>query len=227
MIRAIIFDLDDTLISEKQYIKSGFRHIARVLNEKMLIDENKVFEHLIQLFEESPKHVFNRLLNKYGLTFAEEDILQLIKEYRNHLPTIDFYDDVLPCLELLKKQGLMLGIITDGYAEAQRQKIKAIKANDYVKEIVVTDELGREYWKPHPKSFEIIKNRLNVEYSEMLYVGDNPEKDFYISSLLPIRTIRIVREDSTYKNAQYFKAKRETYNVNSLLELKFVLEKED
>ena len=112
--------------------------------------------------------------------------------------------------------GIKTGIITDGHAIAQRQKLKAIQAEEYFDEIIVTDELGREYWKPHPKAFELIKGKLNVNFDEMVYVGDNPEKDFYISSIYPIETIRIVRPLSIYSCAAYFKNHQESFSVNNL-----------
>ena len=59
--------------------------------------------------------------------------------------------------------------------------------------VILTEELGRKYWKPHPKAFKIMREKLDVEFHEMVYVGDNPEK---ISILLkyPITTVRVLRE---------------------------------
>lgn len=221
MIKAVVFDLDDTLISERKYIESGYLHVSKVLSNKYHLFENELFQLLIDLFEESPKYVFNRLLDKVGITYTESDIQQLIEEYRNHAPSIEFFNDVLPFLEVLKDKKVKTGIITDGYANVQRQKLNALKAHCYFDELVVTDELGREYWKPHPRSFEIMKNKLNVEYDEMIYVGDNPEKDFYISSIYPIRTIRIERE-GFYKNRKYFKNIKESQSIINLKNLKLM-----
>lgn len=41
LIKAIVFDLDDTLISEHEYIKSGYKHISQTLSKKINIDEKK------------------------------------------------------------------------------------------------------------------------------------------------------------------------------------------
>ncbi|WP_318753436.1 HAD-IA family hydrolase [Globicatella sp. PHS-GS-PNBC-21-1553] len=57
----------------------------------------------------------------------------------------------------------------------------------YFDKIIVTDELGRAYWKPHPKSFEIMKAHFGVNYNEMVYVGDNPQKDFFIKKSIPLK----------------------------------------
>ena len=216
MVKAVIFDLDDTLISEKQYIESGYSHIASILSEKFQIDEKTLFAELMDLFNENPTNVFNRLLSGNGIDYSQEMIINLVQEYRNHLPNIKFYDDVLPCLEMLKEKGIEVGIITDGYANAQRKKLSALNAHYYFEKIIVTDELGREFWKPHPKAFELMKDKFNVEFDEMIYVGDNPEKDFYISEIYPIITVRIQRESSVYETKQYKNDIKEKFLIDKL-----------
>lgn len=215
MVKAVVFDLDDTLISEKEYIKSGYRHIAGIIEDSFVMDKNQVFDDLLSLFKVSPLNVFNRLFDKYQIEYSNEMILDLVKEYREHFPDIQFYDDVLPCLSELRRSGIKVGIITDGYAITQRQKLKAIQADEYFNEVIVTDELGREYWKPHPKSFELMKEKFEVNFNEMVYVGDNPEKDFYISRTYPIKTVRILR-DGVHSNKSYLNNIKENATVNNL-----------
>lgn len=215
MIKAVIFDLDDTLISEKIYIESGYHHISGILSDRYYEDEDKLYQLLIRLFNDSPQNVFNRVFDKLGISYKRNDIMELVEEYRNHLPNVEFFEDVLPCLLELKKNGIKIGIITDGYFNAQRQKLKAVKAIDFFDEIIVTDELGREYWKPHPMAFELMKEKLNVEFNEMIYVGDNPEKDFYINTIFPIDTVRIIRKNSIHEHKKYFNNTKEKYSISS------------
>ena len=119
-------------------------------------------------------------------------------------------------LRKLKRSGIKVGIITDGYAIAQRQKLKAIQADKYFDEIIITDELGRDYCKPHPKAFEIIKERFEVSYDEMVYVGDNPEKDFHIKTIYPIKVIRIIRQDIIHSAKLYYQSIEEDFRIKSL-----------
>ncbi|MED4375447.1 HAD-IA family hydrolase [Schinkia azotoformans] len=226
MIRAVIFDLDDTLISERKYIESGYLHISKLLSKRVNKSAIKLYQLLITLFEENPKYVFNRLFKMLEINYTQNDILELVEQYRNHLPTIKLFDDVLPCLKELKKKKIKLGIITDGFANAQRQKLKAIDVKEYFDEIIVTDELGRDFWKPHPKAFEIMKNKLDVKFNEMIYVGDNPKKDFYISNKYPILTIRIYRE-GIYCNQEYLNGVMENHSIRSLDDLNYIVQKEN
>lgn len=218
MIKAVVFDLDDTLISEKEYIESGYSHIASLLSRKLEENPEVVYDELMLLFKTSPKNVFNRLLDIYEIKYTEEDIKGLVEEYRNHQPLISFYPDVLPCLRLLKERGIKTGIITDGFVNAQRNKLMTVGAYDLFDEVIITDEMGIEYRKPHPRAYELMRERLNVEFDEMIFIGDNPEKDFHIGNTYPIKTIRIHRK-GVYQDKKYLNDIRENNEITSLDEL--------
>lgn len=222
MVKAVVFDLDDTLISEKQYVESGFHHISKLMNSQYDISEEFVFNDLMNLFRESSKNVFNRLLNSYEIESKNEKVVELVAEYRNHQPEISFYSDVLPYIEHLKSLGIKIGIITDGYAVTQRKKLEAVQAYDYFDEIIITDELGQEFSKPHNKSFEIMREKLKVEFDEMVYVGDNPEKDFYISSIHPLITVRINR-CGIYADKDYHMGVKELVSIKELSNLDSII----
>lgn len=223
-IKAIIFDLDDTLISERKYIESGYRHVSNLLADKVNRDSNKIYQLLANLFNISPKNVFNRLFDETGTCYTKETISKLVHQYREHRPDISFFDDVIPCVNKLMAEGIKIGIITDGFAVSQNQKLKAVDAFHYFEKIIITDEIGpnKEYWKPHPQAFKLMAEELEVAFNEMIYVGDNPEKDFYISSIYPIRTIRVHRK-GVHADKEYLDNIRETYLIHSLNELDSII----
>ena len=210
MIKAVIFDLDDTLISEREYIKSGFSMVASVLAKENELDEDVVFNKMYELFFESNKNVFNRTLEYFSIIYNMDYIKYLIRIYREHEPSLNFYDDVLETLKDLRSCGYKLGIITDGYKETQLRKIEALNCRKLFDEIIVTDELGREYWKPHKKSYQTMAERLNIDIKEMCYVGDNEEKDFITANKLGVFTICIKRKNGIY----YEMNKRKEYLAN-------------
>ena len=219
MIKAVIFDLDDTLISEYDYIKSGYKVISKKIKEDYNIEhsENEVFNIILEAFKVDSKNVFNRLLDELKLEYNQEYIMELVKTYREHIPDIKFFDDVMPCLSQLHEKGIKLGIITDGYAITQKNKLKALNAFELFDKIIITDELGKEYWKPNPKAFEMMKEYFNIEYEEMMYVGDNPKKDFYIKKYYPVKTVRVYRENGVYTEAEYFEGITEDIKLSNLL----------
>lgn len=223
MIKAIVFDLDDTLISEKEYIKSGFKQVANKIAKENNLDEKSIYELIMDTFDEDSKNVFNRVLDKLGIQYEIEYIKELINYYRNHMPNIKLYNDAKYILDALKNKGIKLGMITDGYKITQRNKLEVLNISDYFEYIVVTDELGREFWKPHQKPYEIIKQNLNVEYENMVYVGDNISKDFITPNKLGMNTILINREEGIYSGVQMGDEYLAKLKVKSLLDLEEIL----
>lgn len=219
MIEAIVFDLDDTLISEKQYIESGFKAVAKELNRIYSLNSEEIFNKMLELFNESSINVFNRILDLLNIKYSENIILDLIRCYREHTPEIEFFEDVIPVINKLKKSGYKLGIITDGYKETQLRKIGVLKCYDLFDEIIVTDELGREYWKPHEKAYKLMAERMNVNLKNMIYIGDNVNKDFVTANKLGIKTVHINRENGIYDDMEVPKDFRANNNIRSLLEL--------
>jgi putative hydrolase of the HAD superfamily len=60
-----------------------------------------------------------------------------------------------------------------------------------------------------------MKEKFKVNFDEMIYVGDNPEKDFYISKTYPIKTVRILRA-GVHTDKNYFKDIKEDFRIEKL-----------
>ena len=219
MIKAVIFDLDDTLISEHEYIRSGFKVVAKVLSEKYKLSQEDVFLQLMNLFQESPKNVFNRILDFYHIDYTTEEIKELIAVYRHHLPNISLYEDAKFILNELSEKSLKLGVITDGYQVTQRNKLLSLGIDAYFDSIIVTDELGREFWKPHARPYELIKAQLGVEFNEIIYIGDNVSKDFITAKKLGMYTVQVEREEGIYAQLKVDQEYLALEKITSLLEL--------
>ncbi|MCR5356951.1 MAG: HAD hydrolase-like protein [Lachnospiraceae bacterium] len=221
MKKAVVFDLDDTLISENEYIKSGYKAVAQFLKDMYGWDERMTTRQLYDLYLEDPKLVFNRLLEAHDIRYKDNEISELVSVYREHTPDVHFYPDVKPTLYALKDKGIKLGLLSDGYAVTQRKKLTVLGVNGkkMFDKILITDELGRDYWKPDPRPFIMMKEAFLADWTDMVYVGDNPEKDFFIGRDFSIMTVRIMREGSVYANAPYREGYRETARINALGDL--------
>ncbi len=232
--RAVIFDLDDTLISEKEYAASGYRAVADAITggdpalssicAEEIFTSEELTERFISLAEESSKEVFNRFLRSIGADDNRENVMAMVKVYREHKPVIHYHSDVESTLKGLRQKGFLLGILSDGYAVTQRNKVDALNAEKDFDVLILTDEMGRDAWKPSPKGFQKIQDILGISVSDMLYVGDNPEKDFYISHECGIPTARITREDGVYRDREYREGIRETYTLDKLTDLLLIPE---
>lgn len=191
-LKAVIFDLDDTLYSEKEYVRSGYGKVAEVLPQV----ENAA-EKLWKLFEEK-KPAIDELLKQEKID-SEEVEQACLHAYRYQIPDIHLYEGVVEMLKEFLAKGLKLGIITDGRPEGQRAKLQVLGLKELVDEIIVTDEFGgAEFRKPNAKAFVTMKERLGVEYAEMCYVGDNTKKDFIAPDQLGMRSIWFKNVDGLY-----------------------------
>lgn len=175
MIKLLVFDLDDTLYSELDYVHSGFRAVADFLKKKLKLDAEMIFEELASSFEEKGRGKnFNDLAEKYEGIAVEE----LVKAYREHLPKIKITKDAEACLKKLKKD-YTLCLLTNGWPEVQRQKVKALGLEKLFDGVFYAHDEGPEFAKPHPRFFEKILKEYGVKPDQALMVGDDPINDIY------------------------------------------------
>lgn len=191
-LKAVVFDLDDTLYSEKEYVRSGYAKIAAVIPEVENAEKK-----LWLLFEEK-KPAIDELLKKENIQ-SEEVKKACLRAYRHQVPDIHLYKGVVEMLVEFRKKGLKIGIITDGRPEGQRAKLQVLGLESMVDEIIVTDEFGGpEFRKPNSKAFQVMREKLDVSYDEMCYVGDNTKKDFIAPKELGMRSIWFKNPDGLY-----------------------------
>lgn len=188
-IKGVIFDLDDTLYSEKQYVKSGYKAVAKALGNENFADK-------LWMYFENGKLAIDVLLNELGCIDKKEECLEI---YREHIPEITLYEGVLELISILKNKEIKVGIITDGRVSGQKNKLKALGLDKIVDDIIITDELGgTQFRKPCDIAFRIMQNRWRLPYEQMIYVGDNAEKDFQAPKQLGMRTLYFMNEDGLY-----------------------------
>lgn len=200
MIKAVIFDLDDTLYEEYDFVLSGFREIGREISLKINMSEYQIYKELVELFRESKEFVIDRFLRKIGLLNNEyKDYL--IEVYRTHKPKLILPEDSKFILKYLKENNYKTGLITDGRVITQWNKIESLQIKNFFDHIIITDQYGLEFRKPHKKPFIDMVNYFKIVPSEAIYVGDNIKKDFKAPNELGMRTIRIIRERGLYKEA--------------------------
>ena len=185
-IKGVIFDLDDTLYSEKEYVKSGYKAVSDYLGGDY---EDKLWN-----FFEAGKPAIDELLKELGRESEKEDTLQI---YRSHKPNIHLYLGVAEMIENLKAKGVKVGIITDGRPEGQRNKLHALGLK--VDDVIITDELGGiQFRKPCDIAFRIMVTRWRLNPADVVYVGDNPVKDFQAPQQLGMRHLLFKNSDGLY-----------------------------
>lgn len=220
--KAILFDLDNTLYGEKTYVESGFKEISRYLAQHFNLDFEEVYCKTLEIFnKEGRGKVFDLLLKEYDLN-SDKNIMTLVYAYRNHLPEISLYEGTQDVLAKLKKNH-KLGLITDGQVIAQKRKVEALNLEKYFDTIIFTDILGSEFWKPSKMPYLIALNNLKSSPQEAIYIGDDPYKDFKAPKELEMKTIQIKKEDEMdyWKKRGYerFEADKTINNLEEILEV--------
>ena len=191
-IDAVIFDMDDTLYSEKDYVRSGYNKIAEAFPEVP-----DLFEKLWSAFE-AGKPAIDCALEEAG-ALTEDNKAKAIQVYRFQMPDITLYDGVRGMLEEIRESGRKLGMITDGRPEGQRAKIEALGIGPLFHEIIITDELGGpEKRKPCEDAFALMKEKMDVPFGRMVYIGDNIRKDFIAPEKLGMKSIYFINEKGLY-----------------------------
>jgi putative hydrolase of the HAD superfamily len=198
MIKAIIFDLDDTLFNEFDYVLSGYKAVNKWITNKFKV--SGFYETAIHLFKLGErKLVFNKTLEYLNIKYDEKLIKNMVDVYRKHYPDIEIYEDAKWVLSHINRT-VKIGLISDGYLCSQKNKLKALNIKDFFQAVVLTDHFGKNNWKPSPFPYEHISKLLKCSHHECVYIGDNPSKDFITAKKLGWITVQIKRENSIYSN---------------------------
>lgn len=189
-VRGVIFDLDDTLYSEKQYVKSGFNAVAEYLGRTDAAD--KLWNNFIM-----GKPAIDTYLNESGQMDKKNKCLRV---YRMHMPNLSLFDGVADLIDELKTNGIKVGIISDGRPNGQQNKLTALGLDNIVDDIIITDALGGEQFrKPCDIAFRIMQRRWGIPFEQMMYVGDNLNKDFQAPKQLGMQWLWVDNGQGLYK----------------------------
>ncbi len=189
--KAVIFDLDNTLFDVTLYNEGAFRKVTKYLHQKFGVDEQEAYHYLLNRWKEKTSrysHLFDDVLQHFRLN---DDVTKLVSLYNSHVGPLVPYSDVPATLEALRKMDYKLGIITDGNATRQRRKIELLNLMTYFDDIIFTSLVGHP--KPSTVPYELALKHLNVKPEHSCYVGDNPVVDFEGAKKIGLKTIRILK----------------------------------
>lgn len=195
--QALLFDIDDTLYPEVDYVLSGFRAVARWCQDEFGYPVETTYQQLARSYagkiHEDP----------FAHWFEEHEIdpvlykQRAIDVYRKHVPSIACFPGAPDMLARLRSV-VRLGIVSDGRLDVQQRKVVALGIAGLFDTIVFSDQWGREYWKPHPRAFETALAALNVRGCDAVYVADNPAKDFIGAKTLGLWTVQLSFPNAVY-----------------------------
>ncbi len=189
MIKAVLFDLDDTLLDREAsvvyFIEQQYERLRHLFGG---VPRDKYIQRFVALDDHgsvSKDIVYQQIELEFGLNGVWQELLA---DFRSHF---DDYCLNLPGLEqmlvTLQTQNRRLGIITNGPSPFQEQKIEAMGIASYFSTILVSSAEGVR--KPEAEIFRRALTRLGVEPHEAIFVGDNPEADIAGAQAFGMKTI--------------------------------------
>lgn len=188
-IKAILFDIDDTLFSTTAFAQTARRNAIQAMmayglkgREEDLLKE---LREVISEFSTNYEHHFDKLLLRLpraceGINRAILVAAGVVAYHDTKFRELKVYDDVFEVLrELHAKTKIRLGIITAGLEVKQAEKIVRLRIYQFLdpRAIFISDRIGIS--KPNIKLYQRACNEMGLKPSEVMYIGDNPQNDIY------------------------------------------------
>ena len=188
MIKAVIFDIDNTLYSYEHSHEYGMRSLAAYCNRVFGVSEEETEE----CYKRANKIMMGRIGSETAAMHNRLMRMQCMLELWNKplFPhTVNMYDrywnasiehslispGIIRFMQKLKERGIRIGIGTDMTAHIQYRRLEFLNLSPYIDFIVTSEEAGVE--KPHYHFFDICVEKAGVRPEECAFIGDNVKKD--------------------------------------------------
>lgn len=171
--RALVFDLDDTLVDHKRWFAAkavaAGDAVARDWNDVELFRETA-----IGLVDEGERRQFvDQLAQRLGWTPAQH--ARYLDAFRAARVDTPLFADVAECLAAFRAMGFATAVLTDNPPGTQRQKLERAPALGAFDAVVFAQEAGAE--KPDARAFRAVGNALRLPPEALCMVGDNLFRD--------------------------------------------------
>ena len=207
--------MDDTLYKRDDYVVNGLINVAKLICSKNFSNQQHVvFKRLKEIYySKDIEYAFDFYLKEKKIKFPNSR--KCISVYRYGKNNIKAYSDALSLLRLLKKKCYL---VTDGNKRVQKYKIHNLDIKKFFKKIFITNVYGIKFQKPSLYCFKKIKKIENINFRDMVYIGDNPNKDFVNCNKAGMITVRLLKgEFKSVKKKYPYDAK---IKINKLSEIK-------
>jgi putative hydrolase of the HAD superfamily len=227
---AIFFDIDDTLFSTTVFADKARRSAIDAMIRAGLnadrADALRELDDVIAEFSSNYSGHFDKVLDRLGPESTEGHnravivAAGVVAYHETKWRELKVYDDVYETLKWLAGTSLIRGIVSAGITIKQAEKLVRLEILEFVtpSAIFFTDQVG--FSKPNPKLYRRVLQRLKLEPSRCLYVGDNPTHDIDPCNREGWTTARIRRSG---RHAQLEGETKADYEIRDFLELRQLL----
>ena len=192
-IKAVLFDADNTLYDTRGLArlcdKEAMKVLAPAKPEAALVEFYAIVDGLKRNFDPSKRtrlQSYSMLAKKFGAGDAEAK--KAVEHFqKSFLSKLKPKAGTKKMLEILKKKGLLLAVVTAEEREWALKKLDASNLSEYFKVVITADDVGR--MKPDARYFRLAMENLDVSPDECLVIGDDEEGD-----LKPARALGMAAE---------------------------------
>lgn len=229
MIKAVIFDLDNTLCNSTDVIEDILRNIltkylkyfpGKNINDLISINV-KTFENLLSdpnvPLSAAIIRVWFEVFEQLQIKPPLKIILRLIEEIRQTNKRVRLINGVAQFMNYLKSQDIKIGVLTNGIFIDQANKLIKLKLDSFVDYLVTSDMCAAD--KPDPRIFKYLLNKMAVSPKEALMIGDDLVADIKGAHDLGIRTIFFKNGSLKRVNTNLVKPDYTETNYKNILKL--------
>lgn len=233
MLKAVIFDLDGTIITE-DHIKGGleytFQKNKKYLHNASFTEFLAANDRAVQSIVEMRKNglielnqvgirIWFSIFNELKIPLNAEAVYQFYKDLQNYiLSNIKLNPDFIPLIKYLKRKSIKIGILSNGLFIERFERARKVKILKYIDVLISSDMFGIE--KPNKKIFQNVSELLDVSPNMAVYIGNDIRQD--MEGARSAGMIPILLTNSTDKNQLKPESFQTVYNF---FDLKILLEK--
>ena len=192
MSKAIIFDLDNTLLDFMKMKQFAVKAAITAMNEAGLnINEDQAYKDIFKLYESKGwenQQVFDDfLMQNFGKVSNKILAAGIVSYRRAREATLLVYPNVNKTLIELIKMGVQLAVDSDAPSRQAWMRLYYLNLHHVFDPVLTFDDTGVR--KPSPKPFEMALDILQAKPEEVLMIGDWPERDVVGAKQIGMKTV--------------------------------------
>jgi len=181
--KLVIFDLDNTLILENDYLFKAYEDIAYHIGSIHFLDKINIENYLKSEFVKNGRSkLFDKMISHFNISEVEmTSILDILRGVKL-LNKICLIENMKQILKFLKSNKIPYVIFTNGNVAQQKNKIANIQWDGLLTDVIYANEISP---KPNPISFSkhLLKHEIKINMQKILMIGDSHVDELFAKNI--------------------------------------------